>query len=412
MENNPNTEAQELKTAIDASIENKATEVKTDLKAELEGKASTEDVATLKNENETLQKQLDDVKAEVKNFNITKNMKTGSELSELLKEKASAIKNMKNGDKVSLDLKDFTGSAGAASAPYGDERVTDIKYDPNFQNRIRQHLVTGSTSSTGAVRHTFETAETDSSAPKTKGAAQTQSAVTLTDVHTPIQTLYNVLTLPQEWLDDVAMIESYLSTRLMANLMDVEDVQLLRGNGTSPNYSGLATGKKAFADNTAFEAYLGDFADSQASAANVNRYDSITAVAAAMANENFMADKAFINPIDYYLMVTNKSSQDGHYTLQSTVAPNGEYKTIWNGIELIKCASQTAGHLTMIDSKQATQYWLRDGASIEFGMNDDDFASNNISVRASIRGALTNYKANGIISENFSAIATAIGVAA
>ena len=373
----------------------------------LEAKANeiNSEVETLKNQNVELQKEIDTMKENFKAPAVVKSLGSKNELKELVMEKADAISNLKKGDTVTLDLKTFASSAGAASAVYGDERVSEIKYDPNFSNRVRNHLLTGSTSQTGAIRHSFETAETDSSAPKVKGAAQAQSAVTLTDVHTPIQTLYNLLTLPQEWLDDVAMIESYLSTRLMANLMDVEDIQLLRGNGSSPNYSGLATGARNFADNAARESYVGSLADSFGTAAN--EYDVISAVAAGMANENFMADKVFINPIDYYSMVLVKSTQN-EYVLQQTISPNGEYKTIWNGIEFIKTPAQTAGTFTLIDSKQATQYWMREGAQIEFGMNDNDFATNSVSVRASIRGALTNYKSNGIVSDTFANFFTAL----
>ena len=204
------------------------------------------------------------------------------------------------------------------------------------------------------------------------------------------------------------MSESNLSTRLMANLMDVEDVQLLRGNGTSPQYTGLANGARTFADAAARETYIGSIADSVASAATVDEYQVITAVAAGMANTNYMADKVFINPIDYYRMVLAQSNTL-EYRLSQTMAPNGEFKTIWNGIEFVKTAAQSAGTFTLLDSKQASQYWMREGAQIEFGMNDNDFAKNAVSVRASIRGALVNYKSNGIVSDTFANFRTAIG---
>ena len=386
--------SKEANEALSQSVE----ATKSELNEKIETKADASSVEELKAENVTLQKELDDVKTQVKSFNINKMAKATNEFNEMLREKANEIANLKQGDTVTLELKDWGNNAdGVASAPYGDERVTPIKYDPNFANRVRNHITTGSTSQSGGIRHTFETAETDSSAAKAKGAEATQSSITLTDVHTPIRTLFNVLTLPQEQLDDIAMVESFLSTRLMGNLMDLEDVQLLRGAGTGQQYSGLATGSRAFADAAAREAYVGPLADRFGTGAN--EYDVITAIAAGMANENYTAGICFLNPLDYYSMVTRKTT-DNRYTLQTTVAPNGEYKTIWNGIELVKTAAQTAGTFTVID-KMATQYWMREGASIEFGMNANDFASNNISVKAIIRGALTNYNQRGIVSDTF-----------
>lgn len=402
-------QAEVLKNNIDAQIEAKSTEAANAVKGELATAIEKQAVAQTE-ANQMLQKQLDEVKA-IKAPAIIKSTKGRSELGEALSEKANEIASIKKGDSVVLDLKTFASSAGTASAVYGDERVSDIKYDPNFFNRVRNHLVTGTTAQTGAIRHSFETAETDSSAAKTKGSAQTQSSVTLTDVHTPIQTLYNLLTLPQEWLDDVDMIESYLSTRLMSNLMDVEDIQLLRGSGTSPNYSGLATGAVVFADNAARETYLGTFADSQALSTSVNEFDVITSIAAALANSNFVADKAFLNPIDYYLMTTRKSTTNEYVFHQAIDPVTGSMRVIWNGVELIKTAAQTSGTFTIIDSKSASQYWMREGSQIEFGMNDNDFATNSVSVRASIRGALVNYKQNGIVSDTFANFRTAIGTA-
>ena len=419
MEENVQNEAVELKNAIDASIESKAAEVAKGAAESLEAKTAeiNTELDTLKNQNVELQKSIDAMKEEFKAPAILKKV-GGSEMSLMLTEKAQEIKNLKKGDTVTLDLKNFLAQNGVESAVYGDERVSEIKYDPNFQNRVRNHVMTGTTSQTGAIRHTFETAESDNAAPKTKqagltgsgvNAAQTQSSVTLRDVHTPIQTLFNLLTLPQEWQDDVAMIESYLSTRLLSNLMDVEDIQLLRGNGTAPNYNGLATGGRSFADNDAREAYIGSLADSiPAGAANVpNEYDVISAVAAGMANTNFQADKVFLNPIDYTAMVLSKATTQ-EYVLAQTIAPNGEFKTIWGGIEFVKTPAQTAGTFTLIDSKKSSQYWMREGAQVEFGMNADDFAANNISVRAIIRGALVNYYENGIVSDTFANWQTAL----
>ena len=396
MENNKTNEAVELKNAIDASIETKANEVSEKATEALEAtKAELNEQLTKSNENvEVLQKQIDEIKASQTKTEIK--VKTGTQLSELLNEKKDAIAAIRKGDSIVLDLKDFNGSAGQASAPYGDERVADIKYDPNYANRLRGVLMTGATSGTGAIRYSQETAETDSSAGKAKGAAGTQSSVTLTDVHQPIITLFNVLTLPQEWVDDVSMIESYLATRLMGNLMDVEDDQLLNGTGTGTNYRGINTAAVA-KNEAAFDTFFGSLANSYGTGAN--HYDALTAAKAGLANTNFRANCAILNPIDAAKLATLKASTN-EYVLHQTVSPNGEIKQFWNGMAIIESPAQTAGVFTVFD-KNAAQYWMREGVSVEFGMNDDDFASNSISVRAIIRGAVATYLPAGIVTGTF-----------
>ena len=382
MDNKTNAEvAAQIKEATDTAIETKANEVVETTAAALEAKSvEINESLTKSNEEATaqaelLQKQIDEIKMENKN-NFAIGAPKRSAFGEALRSKANEIVNLKKGDSpILLDMKTLTPSAGANSAPSRDLRVEMIKYDPNFDNRVANHLTTGSTDA-GGIRHTFETSETDNTAPKTAGAIATGSSVTLTDIYTPVQNIFNVLTLSEESAKDISFVESYLSTRLMGNLRDIEDVQLLRGSGTAPNYNGLATAGLTFADAAARETYIGSLADSQGTGAN--NFDVLTAAMAGLANTNYMAGKVFVNPIDYYEMVLAKATTN-EYVLAQTIAPDGSYKTFWNGVEIVKTPAQTAGTFTILDMRAAT-YFQRTGSNIEFGYNDNDFAGFNISV--------------------------------
>ena len=359
--------------------------------------------------NQIFQKQLDEIKKQAPA--VIKSTGSGSELQQLLAEKKDDIARLKSdrGGSVVLDLKTFSASAGAASAPYSDQRVSEIKYDPNFMNRLRNFIPMGNTGQDGAIRHNFESAETDSTAPKSKGAVQTQSAVTVTDVHTPIQTIWNALTLPKEHLDDINMIESYLSTRLMGNLMDVEDVQILRGSGTAPNYSGINTNTRAFANAGAITSYVGSGISADFSTATnpANLYDVLAAAKAGMENTNFRPSLVILNPLDYTRIALIKASTREYVLSQAINAGSGQLETFFMGMRVLSTPAQTAGTFTLVDP-QAIQYWQREGASVEFGYNGDDFKDNNITVRAGLRGALTTYKQNGIVSDAFSDWTTAL----
>ena len=410
MDNKTNAEvAAQIKEATDTAIETKANEVVETTAAALEAKSvEINESLTKSNEEATaqaelLQKQIDEIKMENKN-NFAIGAPKRSAFGEALRSKADEIVNLKKGSApVVIDMKTLTPSAGQGSAPSRDLRVEMIKYDPNFDNRVANHLTTGSTDA-GGIRHTFETAETDNTAPKTAGAIATGSAVTLTDIYTPVQNIFNVLTLSEESAKDISFVESYLSTRLMGNLRDIEDVQLLRGSGTAPNYNGLATAGLSFADAAARETYIGSLADSTGTSAN--NFDVLTAAMAGLANTNYVAGKVFVNPIDYYEMVLAKATTN-EYVLAQTIAPDGTYKTFWNGVEIVKTPAQTAGTFTILDMRAAT-YFTRTGSNIEFGYNDNDFAGYNVSVRANLRGALVAYNQNGIISDTFANWKTAL----
>ena len=130
-----------------------------------------------------------------------------------------------------------------------------------------------------------------------------------------------------------------------------------------------------------------------------NHYDVLTAAKAGLANTNFMGDLAILNPIDAARLATLKASTN-EYVLHQTVSPNGQISQFWNGMKIVESPAQAAGTFTVID-KSCAQYWMREGASIEFGMNAGDFGSNNISVRAVSRGAQTIYKPAGIVTGTF-----------
>ena len=75
--------------------------------------------------------------------------------------------------------------------------------------------------------------------------------------------------------------------------------------------------------------------------------------------------------------------------------------TFWNGVRVVPCAAQAAGTYTVVDSS-TIGYAIREGISIEFGQNENDFATNSVSVRASLRGALLNYLPKGVVTGTFS----------
>ena len=392
-------------------VEGAATKASDVAKEAVETKA-----AELNGNMEVLQKSFDELKERMESkgsFGI------GKRRTEIQEKYNDAIADCQRGGKGVLELKStdelltlktFSSTAGAGSAIYGDERVGDIKYDPNYQTRLRDVVMTGSTSGNGAIRFNQEAATTSYTnvTSKAKGAAGTNVRQDLADVHVPIQTLQAINSIPEEWLDDTAMIESYLSTRLMGELMDLEDEQILRGSGTGTNFAGINTNGRSFANAAAITGYVGSGLAGNFSSANpANNFDVLTAAKAGLANTNFHADLVILNPLDAALISLTKATTR-EYVLQQTQVGDGKTGYFWQGMRVVQTPAQNVGTFTVIDSKKATQYWMREGVNVEFDRNGTDFASNSISVRAKIRGNVTNYRGNGIVSDAFSDWTTAL----
>ena len=421
MENLKN-EAVELKKSIDSAIETKANEVATKsaeaieaTKAEL-NEALTKATTEANEKAEMLQKSIDDLKEmSTKNFNIGGQKRT--ELNEKFNDavsdyhsKGKGVFNIKSVEELGMINKTFSSTPGAASAIYGDYRNTDIKFDPNYANRLRNVIPTGALGSDGSIRFTRELATTDFSnkGPKAKGTAQNAVVQNLEDVHIPVQTLQIFNSIPEEWMDDTAMIESYLSNRLMSELMDTEDEQILRGSGSGNNYQGINSNGRAFANAAAITSYVGSSIAGLFDSSNgANLFDVLTAAKAGLANTNYMADCVILNPLDVATLVLAKATTN-EYVLQQTVTPAGSVQSFWNGLKIVETPAQTAGTFTILDSKKATQYWMREGVQIEFDRNGTDFAANSMSIRAKVRGNVTNYLSNGIVSDAISDWTTAL----
>ena len=394
---NVNNPAEELKASIDSAIEVKSTEATEAAvaksaeaieatKAELT-ESLTKSVSETTEALETIQKQMDELKNNAPA--IVKSVGTKSELFEKISE---AKESYKKSGKAEMELKTFVATDGGAHQPYAYDQSAEIQHDPNYKNRLRAALPTSTSDAAGSFIFNRETAETDAAAPKAKGAAQPQTSKTLQRQEAAFQTITNLFTIPEEWLDDVNRMESYLSRRLMGDLMDVEDRQIIGGNGTAPNYNGLNTFGATLGASD-----LGDWADSVDSA---NRYDALTSFASILAQDDYMADTVILSPFDYYQIKLIKATT-GEYVLGQT---KDGYE-IFNGMKFVVNNAQTAGTFTVLDSK-SVEYVMREGVNVKFDYNANDFASNNITVRAQLRGALVDYLPNGVKTGNF---ATVIG---
>lgn len=412
---------QKLKDEVVTAAATKAAEIATEKTIAAATEAATKAVEAVKNEISAesaehskktedslklMQKSIDDMAASTKkNFSIGR--KKGSDFGEQLREKAEELKNLSKHSSVTLQLKDFAVADGDARQPFSDQAINEIKYDPNYQSRVRNLIPSFATGQDGAVTYNRETAETDSTGGKAKGAAQTQSSVTLQKKTEEISTVYNLLTIPKEWLSDVTGIESYLSQRLLGNLMDKEDDFLIGGTGPANNqFTGLNTGALAankLTTATEADAYFG--ASWQDQISSPNKFDALTAIYATQADNNFKSDLAILSYSDYYRLGTIKST-DNEYALDRTTI-NGVMATFWNGVRVVPCAAQAAGTYTIVDTS-TVGYAIREGVSIEFGMNDDDFGTNSVSVRASMRGALLNYLPKGVVTGTFSIAETSL----
>jgi HK97 family phage major capsid protein len=392
MEENVKQQLDQLGNLIDAKIEkangqvleNAKGQIDSALKGEIEGltKSFNERVDALEMQNK---KNLDAAQSK-KSFK--------SQLLDVVR--GGALDSMVKGHSrsASFELKaDMTGAADFTGEVIAADRVAGYKYDPARNVHMRSIIPNGTTSS-DVVRYVKESGYADGSATKAEGATLGQSDFDLTAVDANVQKLGAYFRVSEEMLSDAPAISSYISTRAAEKLMSLEDTQILNGNGTAPNLSGIITDAADFAE--------GDFADAVNSA---NEFDVLVAALNQLALSEYQANQIILHPTDFHKILLLKDTQNNYLKDQvyAGLQPN------FMGVPVIVNTAMSAGSFLLGNFSIGTQLWTRDNLSVEFFREDgtnvrDGFVTAVVKERI----ALTNYLPNAFVNGSFATAKAAL----
>ena len=274
--------------------------------------------------------------------------------------------------------------------------VPGIKYDPTRPVHVRQLLAQGSTSSE-VVRYVRESAYDNGAAATAQGSTFTESDFDLTAYDANVQKIGTYFRISEEMLADTPQLTSYLAARAPEKLLTVEDAQLLYGNGTAPNISGIST-----SGSTAFAA--GAFADAITAA---NQFDVLTVAINQLALVNYRPDYIMLNPTDFNKILLLKATTNEYLQEQAYMGLQPQFL----GIPVVINTAVTAGTYLVGNFAMATQLWVRENLSLEFFREDGTNVRDGfVTVRLVERIALTNYAPLAIVKGVFSTDIAAIGV--
>ena len=377
---------------IDSKIETKSMEVVETIKADNANKVQEVDtkieaIAKRLDEAEMINKKAFEAKAEAP-------MSFKSALEKAI-EDGGLDSYKKNGNAeliLKADMKissDFTGDVIAPT------RVDGVKFDPAKPSHIREILPIGSTDS-DVVRYVKETAYSDGASFKQEGATLGQTDFELEAKDANVRKLGTYLRVSEEMMDDYKQLVSYLSARVPSKIMAVEDTQILNGNGSNPNLSGL------FTDGTAFSA--GSFAGA---VSNANEFDVLVASMNQLALANYQADYIVLNPTDFHKILLLKDTTNQYLKDQvyAGLQPN------FMGVPVILNTACTAGKFLVGNFAMGSQLWVREGISLGIYREDGiNVREGFVTIRVKERVALTNYNPNAFVRGTFSTAITAISV--
>lgn len=338
---------------------------------------------------EKQQEQLDDIQLNLKGLSQDKKEESKTFVSELKGMfESDNYENLKaTGNRLHYGMEVKAGDMTTANTYTGDviepQRVRSFVFDPDNPRHIRQVLTSGVTNS-DKVSFPQETAFDNGTATRAEGATMGQSDFDLELKEFNVRHISAFVVASREMLEDTAGLESYIRTRLLDKYMLKEDDQLLNGNGTAPNLSGLITNATAYSDQ---------LADS-----SVNKYDVLFNAGTQVFNNNLQASWHVVHPTDYMKLSLTKDD-DGMYIYPAQVRTGGAIQV--DGVPVFRTTAIANGRFLTLD-QAAAQIFDRRNVNIEMWMQDSTNARNR-KVTITINGslALPIYHTGGLVTATF-----------
>jgi HK97 family phage major capsid protein len=232
---------------------------------------------------------------------------------------------------------------------------------------IRDVLPSGTTNAIMVVG-TKEATRTNSAAEVDQGAAKAESALTFSQYNVPIETVAHFIKVSNQLLADAPAVVSYIDNFLRYGLDERIDLQLLKGNGTSPNLSGIL-------DTGNFTTFT--------PTAGANLVESINKAKYALWANGYTPDAAIVNPADWATMeMLREGVGTGTYLYGApgTVAGSSPF-----GVRIVLSANMTVGQFAIGAFNRAYMLWNRQGVTVEMGYVNDDFTKNLVTIRGECR---------------------------
>lgn len=239
--------------------------------------------------------------------------------------------------------------------------------------------------SSNSVNSLRELSWTNDAAEVSEGSGKPESDITFEEYDVAIRTVAHWIKVSNQLLADAPAIAAYIDVRLRDGLAQRVDRQLILGNGTSPQLSGLTDS----GNFTAFTASTG-----------ANLVESINKAKYQMWATGNVPDTVIVNPADWGAMeVKREGSGTGAYLYgQPGVAASMNPF----GVQVVLSNHVPAGFFIIAALRSSAIIYQRGGAVVEVGYVNDDFTKNLVTIRAEERLGLGVDRPAGVYYGDFS----------
>ncbi|MHC2017627.1 phage major capsid protein [Methylobacterium sp. CM6247] len=272
-----------------------------------------------------------------------------------------------------IEHKNITSvTASGGSLVQRDQRVNDISLLPWNQFTVRDLVAPGTTNS-NSVSYPRMTSRTVGAAMVAEGALKPQSDLAFEEVTAPVRTLAHYFLATRQILDDAPALAATIDAEARAGLADVEDAQLLFGDGTGQNLFGLVPQASAFVK--------------QWTNAMGSPLDVLIQAIAQVEALNWKVDGMVLNAVDWRMLQAMKDTQ-GRYIGNSPFEAS-VLQRIWQ-TPVATTNRMPKGTFLVGPFKTQAQIFDRMGVEVLASSEDgDNFRRNLITLRAEERLAFT-----------------------
>lgn len=287
---------------------------------------------------------------------------------------------------ATLDLKNAVTSILTDGANFaGVQRLAGIQSPMPYRLTVRDLLMWGSTRS-NAIEYLRESGFVNNAdfVRENPTNPKPESDISFESDIANVQTIAHWLPAPKQVLDDVAMLTSYLSGRLIDGLKLKEEQALLYGTGTGVTIKGINTQASSF-NTTA----LGSLLNTDSTAIDKIR---VALLQAELAGHS--ADAIMLNPMDWAGIELLKETS-GAYLYSNPNVPTTP--VLW-GKRVVGTQTITAGNYLVGAFAFGAMGWDREVANVRVSTeNSDNFVKNMVTILCEERLGLTVFRPEAFV---------------